>query len=157
MAALLLLLLAVPAAAELHVTLSWAYDDVPGVMTVHEPAGERPLWETATVSSLKGVPAGPSFPGQTVPLKAGETRRAVLVYRNPSDKTVRFFAAPHNAEPPRVSLGFKFKCLCTNHVYEVPPGKTWYRVVELKAEPGAKGGKLEVRHHLVADAELDVD
>lgn len=141
----------------LLVTLSWAYDGVPGVMTVHEAAGDEPLWETGTVNSLKAVPAGAVFPGQTVTLRAGETRRAVLVYRNPSDKTVRFFAAPHNAEPPRVSLGFKFKCLCVNHVYEVPPGKTWYRVVELRAEPGVKGGRLDVRHHLVADSELDAD
>lgn len=157
MSSLLLgLLLAGPAsAADLDVALAWMYEGIPGTMTVHEASGENPLWETATAAALKSIPAGKPFPGQVVRLKEGETRRAVLVYHNATDKPVRFFAAPHSAAPARVSLGFKFKCLCVNHVYAVPPGQWWYRVVELRAEPGAKGGRLELTHQLVSDGTLD--
>ncbi len=46
-------------------------------------------------------------------------------------------------------LGFKFKCLCINHAYEIGPGEVWYRVVLLKVSPNFEGDSLILTHHLV--------
>ena len=149
-------LLAAPAfAAEppatVKVKVSWDYEGVPSGMTIRaQKAGDFELWDTGTAATAAATPAGDEFPAQVAKLKPGEALRAVLVYHNKSAKTVRFFAAPHAATPSSATLGFKFKCLCTNHVYEVPPGRFWYRVVELRLAREYEGRRLEIRHNLVA-------
>lgn len=152
MAPLALLALALAAAAEpAEVVVSWAHEGLPEGMTLCElKPGDWPLWQTGTVERVEESPAGSPVPASTVRLRPGETLRAALLYTNRTSRTLRFFAAPHHVEPARASLGFKFKCLCTNHVYEVPPGRSWYRVVELRLARGFSGRRLEIKHHLVA-------
>jgi hypothetical protein len=71
------------------------------------------------------------------------------VYPNPGDKPLYFFATPHHAEPAAASLGFKFKCLCIDHAFSVPPRETWSRVVELRSSRNMEGDRISLTHTLV--------
>lgn len=151
-AALLLLLASSARAAEtVSVRVEWEYKDIPAGMSIYEPAkGEIPeVWSMGEGDSLKAIPVSSPIAGSTLRLKPGEEKTFVLVYRNETDKTVEFFAAPHHLHPAEAALGFKFDCLCVNHVYSARPGKYWWRIVQLTLDPEAGAGPLTVRHALV--------
>jgi len=141
---------AVPELAAATVKLSWNYDGLPKEMRVYElKEGEkRKLWDTVVVKDLKSAPLGPEIKGPVFSIRPGQNKRFVLLFRNTSKETVHFFAAPHQMKPESGSLGFKFKCLCINKLFEVKPGHYWYRVVELRMSPNAKGRDLEITHGL---------
>jgi hypothetical protein len=149
---LALLVLAAAPASGADLSIAWKYQDLPeGVsMTIHEPAAGRAfkLWEMG-VGDKAAMPVAGPISESLLRMNPGSKKAFVLVFHNPSDQPVYFFAAPHVADPPEYSLGFKFKCLCVNHVYEVPPGKYWYRVVEMRLAPKFTGKSLEVRHTLI--------
>ena len=151
----LLALLAFPLRAEaaipLDVQISWEYHELPGTMEIYEiRPGTRPkLWETAAVADLGGAPVGPKIKDSKLTSTAGSIERFVLVLKNTTDKTLYFFAAPHQVTPAHHSLGFKFKCLCINHAYTVAPGETWYRVVELRLDKNIEADSLDIKHMLI--------
>lgn len=137
------------------VTLAWEHRGIPEGMKVHEPgpgAADLELWHTASAKRFEGIPAGAELAGGKVSLRPGESRRLLLVYHNPGKTAVKFFASPHHVHPDESSLGFEFACLCMNHVYTVPPGGWWWRVVELKLEKDFAAAALEVKHVLLAPA-----
>jgi hypothetical protein len=140
----------VQAAEPIKVRLLWRYQDLATGMEVRELApGQWPLWKTATVANREQAPIRDEIPDATLMMHAGQKKRFALVYTNHTDKPVYFFAAPHHADPPENALGFKFKCLCVNQAYEVPPGHTWYRVVEFRLAPSYVGDHLDITHSLI--------
>lgn len=151
---LAVLLAAAPAAAAtktVRLRILWSYDGVPEGMKLYElKPGDWPVWKTEVVADASAAPVSREIPGATVALRRGEKRKAALFYVNRTDRPVRFFAAPHSVSPARASLGFKFLCLCTNHVYTVAPGQSWYRIVELRLARDFAGESLDVVHQLVA-------
>ena len=68
----------------------------------------------------------------SIQLDSDGAKTFVMVVRNSSDKPKYFTAVPHTVEPPEASLGVIFECLCNHHVYEIPPGATWYRIVRIE-------------------------
>lgn len=148
------LLAAAPAAAAtkaVRLRILWSYDGVPEGMALYAlKPGDWPTWRTEVVASTAQAPVAREIPGAAVSLGRGATMKAALVYVNRTGRPVRFFAAPHSVSPARAALGFKFLCLCTNHVYTVPPGASWYRVVELRVARDFAGESLDVAHQLVA-------
>jgi hypothetical protein len=150
-AALLLGLTADAATRDVAIQLRWDYKDVAGPMKVYSVAAgaKTVLWQTGTVESLAKLPLGPELTEQPIAVTPGRPRRLVLVYANTSAAPVYFFAAPHHTEPEESSLGFKFKCLCVNHAYEVTPGRIWFRIVELRVDPDFVGSALTVSHTLI--------
>jgi hypothetical protein len=131
------------------VQILWDYKDIPAGMKIYEVKGKAKLWKTESVKLESELPLAKEIPDATFSLPAGRSKRFALVYKNTTDKTQHFFAAPHSAEPPENSLGFKFKCLCVNHAYKVGPGETWYRIVEFKLSPAFSDKQLSVRHTLI--------
>lgn len=111
---------------------------------------ELPLWTTGAVAKRKELPVGAAIKGQTFKMPTGGTKKMVLVMENKGKKDLYFFASPHTVEPVKHSLGFDSRCLCLNHAYHAPAGKTWYRVVELRLDPDFSGKEVEVNHALVA-------
>lgn len=155
LAAGLTLLLAAAASAAppepVALKIGWDYGGVPPGMELRElKPGDWKTWTTGVAASAGETPAALVVPDSTVRLRPGETRKVLLFYRNPTKAPVRFFAAPHSVTPAQAALGFKFLCLCTNHVYVVPPGGAWYRVVELRVARDFVGERLEVVHQLLA-------
>ena len=55
----------------------------------------------------------------------------IAVVRNPLDRPVRFWAAPHLPTPHSAEQALMIRCLCVGETYEVPAGGTWMRVLEL--------------------------
>jgi hypothetical protein len=149
---------AAPEPAPVPVRVAWTYDGIPPEMKLYAlKPGIWPIWQTETVERASDAPVIDEIPASTVRLRPGEARTVALFYTNRSGRTVRFFAAPHHVEPESDSLGFKFKCLCTNHVYVVPPGRSWYRIVELKLAKGFVGDHLDIRHRLIEVDETRVE
>jgi hypothetical protein len=113
-------------------------------------SGTRPpLWETAAVKNLGEAPVGPKIKDSKITSTAGSIERFVLVMKNETEDTLYFFAAPHQVSPAHHSLGFKFKCLCINHAYKIPPGETWYRVVELRLDKNIDADAVDIKHMLI--------
>ncbi|MCP5467718.1 MAG: hypothetical protein H7A32_00425 [Deltaproteobacteria bacterium] len=98
---------------------------------------------------LSEIPLGKEIQNSTLYLETNKSKRFILVMKNNSSKTLHFFAAPHELSPPELSLGFKFKCLCLNHVYKIPPGEYWYRVVEIHLDDNFKNKEVNVTHDLI--------
>lgn len=151
---LLLLILCVPSAViaeEVRVQVDWKYKNFPAEMKIYEVAeGKKPrMWETRTVKSLKDVPVGSAIEAATVSVSKGSQKKFILVAKNKTDQPIYFFAAPHGVEPVENALGFKFKCLCINHAYEIRPGEVWYRVVILNVSRDFYGNRMTVTHQLV--------
>ncbi|AOP33839.1 hypothetical protein A0128_08285 [Leptospira tipperaryensis] len=136
---------------QIQVSVLWEKKEFPFEMELFEGASQRPvdLWATGTVKSLSEAPVSSPIDGNNLFLRPGSKKKFVLVVRNTSDRDFYFFAAPHSMEPAESSLGFKFKCLCINHAFYIPPKETWYRVVELRTGAEALGKELRITHTLV--------
>lgn len=134
-----------------RVDIHWKKRGMPLSMEIYEPAVQRPvdLWDTRVVGSLAEAPVSQPISGSSFELAPGSRKMFVLVMKNDTDHPVYFFAAPHHAMPEEYTLGFKFKCLCINHAWEIPPGKTWYRVVELRLASEFRGDTLSITHTLI--------
>ncbi len=145
------LLPAVAGAADVAVDLRWEYRDLPPAMKIYLPSsqGPAPLWETASRPKSEPLPVGAEISDSRLKLQPGQRKRFVLVYQNPSEKPLYFFAAPHQAQPQEHALGFHFKCLCVSEAFKVGAGETWYRVVELQILKGFEGDTLTLTHTLI--------
>lgn len=136
-------------AQEAQITIDWRYTNVPIRIKIHEVKDEVPVWTTKTVSKLDGSPVLDEIKNSSFRLGPNRRKRFALVAHNPTDKPIHFFAAPHSAQPVVNSFGFKFKCLCVNHVFKVNPKETWYRVVDFRLTSDFKGKELKVTHDII--------
>lgn len=136
---------------QVRVQILWEKKNFPLEMELYEGASQRPvdLWATGTVKDLSEAPVSVKMEENDLYLKPGSKKRFVLVVKNTTNRDFYFFAAPHSMVPAEGSLGFKFKCLCINHAFYIPPGETWYRVVELRTGGEVMGKELKITHTLV--------
>lgn len=135
--------------SKVRVKILWDYKDIPEGMKIYEVKGKTQLWKTEAVSDEKILPFEKQIEDSTLSLRPGQAKKFALGYKNTTDKPIYFFAAPHSAEPPENSLGFKFKCLCVNHAYHLKPGETWYRIVEFRLSKVFSDKQLAVKHVLI--------
>ncbi|ASV10610.1 LIC11469 family lipoprotein adhesin Lsa20 [Leptospira santarosai] len=136
---------------QIQVRILWEKKKFPLEMELYEGASQRPveLWATGNVKDLSEAPVSSKIEGSELYIKPGSKKKFVLVVRNTTERDFYFFAAPHSMVPAENSLGFKFKCLCINHAFYIPPRETWYRVVELRTGGEALGKELKISHTLV--------
>lgn len=136
---------------KVSIHIQWETTTFPLNMEIREPSGAQTLalWTTGSVKEGKLAPFGELIPDNTIVLKPGSKKQFLLVMKNPTEKAVYFFAAPHSALPVEHSFGFKFKCLCVNHAFTVPPHEIWYRVVEIRLAPDYLGDELTLTHNLI--------
>jgi hypothetical protein len=135
--------------------IDWSYIDFPLEMKIYEIKSQIAynLWDTHSVSSIDSSPASTEIPESTIVVQSGRYKEFILGVKNPTDKPVFFFAAPHSVQPPQYSLGFKFKCLCINHAFTVKPGEFWYRVVRLNIDKDFRGDSFVIKHELIGISE----
>ena len=74
---------------------------------------------------------GEEIAGGNMRVTLDEPQRVVVVLRNPLDRPVRFWVAPHLPTPHSAESALMTRCLCTGETYEVPARGTWMRVLEL--------------------------
>lgn len=143
-------LLALERPEPVRIQIDWRYQELPTGMGTYELAsGTWPLWKMGHVTKGDASPLREEIAGGVLRLRPGEKKRFALGYTNTTDQPLYFFAAPHHADPPEFSLGFKFKCLCINHAYKILPGQTWYRIVEFRLAPSYQGDHLTITHSLI--------
>lgn len=140
---------AAQAAGPVRVNIAWDYRDIATKVEIYEPKGHPRLWETKAVKTATELPITGKIDGSAFDLVPGQKKRFVLTMRNDTDRTLYFFAAPHQVHPVEHSLGFKFKCLCVNHAFTVAPKETWYRVVEFYLSDGFVGNELTISHTII--------
>ena|SRR2546426_3480465 len=136
---------------DVQIKLSWEYTGLPPGMRVYEPRKGAVLevWETGSVKQEKDLPVSREVANSIVTVSRGSRKILVLVYENKAAQSVYFFAAPHAVAPPESSLGLKLKCLCINQAFEVSPGESWYRVIEVQASKNFRGDGFEIKHTVV--------
>jgi len=136
---------------KVRVNFAWQHHGIDAVMKTHHlPPGSRAkLWEMGTAASQGELPIGDVLEQARLEVSPGSVTRFVLLMENSSDAPLYFFAAPHHVNPVQLSLGFKFKCLCINHAFEIPPGHSWYRVVELRMDEAFVGNEITIEHALI--------
>ncbi|PJZ58319.1 LIC11469 family lipoprotein adhesin Lsa20 [Leptospira barantonii] len=136
---------------QIKVSVLWEKKSFPLDIELYEGASQRPvdLWATGSVKDLSEAPVSVPIEGNDLYLKPGSKKKFVLVVKNTTDRDFYFFASPHSMLPAEGSLGFKFKCLCINHAFFIPPKETWYRVVELRTGGEALAKELRITHTLV--------
>ena len=136
---------------EVQIKLSWEYTGLSPGMRVYEPREGAVLkvWETGSVKQEKDLPVSREVANSNVSVARGGHKILVLVYENKAAQSVYFFAAPHAVAPPESSLGLKLKCLCINQAFEVSPGESWYRVIEVQASKNFRGEGFEIKHAVV--------
>ncbi|MDF3818354.1 hypothetical protein P3G55_00495 [Leptospira sp. 96542] len=134
-----------------RMSIQWEYTNFPLEMKIYELSGSVPMtvWTTATIPQDQKSPIGKEIEDGEFLMKPGTKKQFLLVAKNDLDKEIYFFAAPHSALPVEHSFGFKFKCLCVNHAFFIPPKHFWYRVVEIRTSPDFLGDHLTLRHNLI--------
>lgn len=134
----LFLLIAIPfrAFAETQqIQLEWVYKELPLQFRLFEASTNRPfkIGEMGTFTKIDELPALREIKDQAFAVPIGGRILLYLTAENKTDREISFAVAPHETNPIEFSLGFIFRCLCNGHVYKIPPGKSWYRLMELKS------------------------
>lgn len=132
--------------------LEWDYEGLPfEVRTARAPISElRRVAEMGIVDDKIHLPIQGQMPDGKVILNGGESAVVYLFIKNTGKKTIRFSVAPHSTHPGASALGFSFNCLCNGHIYEVPPGKIWYRIMELRNHKSGNSSSepVTLMHHI---------
>jgi hypothetical protein len=136
---------------KVRINLAWQHHGIEASMKTHflPPGSQAKLWEMGTSASRGDLPIGEELENGRLEVSPGSVTRFVLLMENSTDAPLYFFAAPHQVNPVQLALGFKFKCLCINHAFEIPPGHSWYRVVELRMDEGFVGNEIKIEHALI--------
>jgi hypothetical protein len=120
--------------AELRVR--WVLPEAfPATITLHRTVQGQPLWLMKSYPAGEapdvGRDVGEEIAGGNMRVTLDQAERVVAVLRNPLDRPVRFWVAPHLPTPHSAEDALMIRCLCTGETYEVPAGGTWTRVMEL--------------------------
>lgn len=120
--------------AELRVR--WVLPEAfPATITLHRTVEGQPLWlmKSYPAGEAPGVgrDVGAEIADGNMRVTLDEAERVVAVLRNPLDRPVRFWVAPHLPTPHSAEEALMIRCLCTGETYEVPARGTWTRVMEL--------------------------
>jgi hypothetical protein len=104
-------------------------------------------------------------PGQTVPfvkelvqpfqIGANQRRALALVLTNNTAKPLYFYANFHIYSPGEDSYGVKIVCLCNHHLYAVPPGATWSRIVSTRTTYAFRGREIKIKHDILGMTEKE--
>jgi len=138
--------------AELRV--QWVLpSEFPARVSLHRPGtgGESPVMRTYE----RGVEpmVGEAITDGVVRVELDRAETVAVVVRNPLDRPVRFWVAPHLPVPHSAEPALMIRCLCTGETYEVPAGGTWVREVQLGIRRRQAVERMTIAHVItVGDA-----
>jgi hypothetical protein len=136
------LLLALPACAAgapergAELRVRWVLPEAfPATIALHRAVPGQSTWLMRSYPAGEGPEVardiGEAIAGGDLRVTLDEAERVVAVLRNPLDRPVRFWVAPHLPTPHSAEHALMIRCLCTGETYEVPANGTWMRVLEL--------------------------
>ncbi|MBC7371678.1 MAG: hypothetical protein H7326_08940 [Bdellovibrionaceae bacterium] len=132
-----------------EITIGWTYKNFPTQIKIHEAKQTLPIWKFESVSNLEKAGVFAEIKDSKLNLEPNRRKKFALVAFNPTEKPIYFFAAPHTTHPGEHALGFKFQCLCINHVFVIQPKQYWYRIVEIRISPGSSNKPLNITHEII--------
>lgn len=136
-----------------EIQVSWMFNYVhfPGRVTVYEVDPDFSFDLGETRAAKKGEPVPFIRPLQMpVRLKLPGQLAMALAIENPTDQPWHFFANFHNYLPNDNGYGVTISCLCTNHIFEIPPHSTWYRIVNVRGLKIAKdASQITIKHDII--------
>lgn len=120
--------------------------DLPLEVSVHRPlstegAASMRVFEAGEIPDLGVVVAGGD-----IGVEFDVPQRLILVVRNPLERPVRFWSAPHLPTPHSAEPALAILCFCTGETYEVPAGGTWTRAIEVGIRRRQSVEQLVVTH-----------
>lgn len=137
-------------AAPTNIIIEWTYKNIKGLkIELHEVDEKIPLWNTKNSQTLENTGIKDLIKDNSLTVEPNRRRKFALVAFNNTNKPIYFFAAPHSTTPDELSLGLRFKCLCVNHAFKIEPKMYWYRVVELRLDPGYNAKKMKITHSII--------
>lgn len=141
-----------PPAGQVTLRLDWVFHPrpLPGVIRAFEPAGRaRQLWAMESLKRGQPVPVGKEFKGSVVFVTPGKRTLVTLVWRNPTNRDIRFYVVPHQVIPTSGASSVWLTCLCMSLLYGAPAGGAWYRTIDVGVAPDVKPGTKFVAVHTV--------
>jgi hypothetical protein len=141
--------------SDFRVKLKFDYQDTKLRVQLYDVKSEYTfsVSKTALAKSLNETPAAGPLKDELSFTPDDDAKTFLMVVSNTSKIARYFFASPHTLHPGHASLGLLFECLCNHHVYKVPAGMIWYRIVRLKADfkkiPAGKKGTIQLTHAFV--------
>ncbi len=121
--------------------------DLPLGVSVHRPASGQPPVETRAYLEGESIALGPVV-GDRLAVEFDAPQMLVVVVRNPLDKPVRFWVAPHLPTPHESEAALMIRCLCVGLTYEVPAHGAWTRVIEVGIRRRDAVARMVVTHVL---------
>ena len=118
----------------------------PAVASLHHALPDQPPAQTRSFGPGEEPPAGSEIVGGVLPVRFDEPQRVVLRLRNPLDRPVRFWAAPHLRTPHEGLDALMVLCLCTGETYEIPAHGSWTRVMEFGIRRRDAVSPLRITH-----------
>jgi len=145
---------ALPAPPPLQVALKldWTFYPraLPGKFRIYQPAGAtNKLWAGESLPKGKALPLGREYNGGVVFVKPGEKILVTVVWRNPTNRDIRFYMEPHQVIPTNDQSTAWLTCMCMSLLYGAPPGGTWYRTIGVQLAPKTPPGSRLVAVHTV--------
>lgn len=143
------------APTQVTVELNWKYHNFPFKMKVFElaPSANESLFATRNDDDyrrhypiLRELPTNEN--GHVLNTTSGRNIPLLLVFENPTDEPVYFYAAPHSVYPAELSLGMKFFCLCTGKAYRSAPHSSWTRVINLRLSGENRSSFYRLAHDI---------
>jgi hypothetical protein len=134
--------------AKTKVKLEWDIGKLPfEVKTAMGPSSiSNRVAEHGVYNAKLSLPVSKKLDDGTFEVGSGEKVVLYLLIKNKGSKPIKFSVAPHSTHPGASALGFVFNCLCNGHVYEVPPGAIWYRIMNLNTTEFLDKEDITLKH-----------
>lgn len=132
-------------------SIDWNYEKFPLKVEMYEikDPGKYSSQSMGRFKSKSNAILANKITGNLIFVPDEDIYRFALVIENTTKKAIYFYVVPHEITPAEYSLGAKFVCLCLGHIYSVPPGEIWYRIVSLQNLTPKLGNDFKIRHRVV--------
>jgi len=126
--------------------------ELPLEVTVHRLEAGAGNPSTGAFEAGQAPEPGAEVVGGDLEVEFDVPQRLLLVVRNPLDRPVQFWSAPHLPTPHAAESALAILCFCTGDTYEVPAGGTWIRPIEVGIRRREAVDQLIVTHVITEGA-----
>lgn len=141
-----------PPSGKVTLKLNWVFHPrpIPGAIRAYAPAGKaKQLWANESLKRGQAAPVGSEYRDSIIFVTPGERVLVTLVWRNPTNRDIRFYVVPHQVVPTAAAASVWLTCLCMSLLYGAPAGGAWYRTINVGVAPDIRPGTKFVAVHTV--------
>jgi len=120
--------------------------EFPAFVSIHRMRDGQPSTLMRSYARGESPDVGDLIEDGLLQVELDRAETVLVVLRNPLDRPVRFWAAPHLPVPHHAETALMIRCLCTGETYEVPAGGTWVRAVQFGIRRRDAVDRMAVAH-----------